>query len=136
MRRGDRRDATGPGHRDLSRRQFAVAFAILLAAALLRGLFPAADPPWNPTVGIVWHDEGAWVHNARNKALFGAWSPGRVEPDVHRAGVHRPRVRCRSRRFGVGVRQARLVPEIARAGSRSSLLALGRGRHRRARAPA
>ena len=49
---------------------------ILLAAALLRGVFPTADPPWQSTVGIVWHDEGAWVHNARNMALFGAMGPG------------------------------------------------------------
>ena len=25
------------------------------------------------SVGIVWHDEGAWVHNARNRALWGTW---------------------------------------------------------------
>ena len=78
---------------DLSPRAFAVALLVALAvAALLRGLFPAADPPWNPTVGVVWHDEGAWVHNARNKALFGAWSPGQMESDVYRAGVHRARI--------------------------------------------
>ena len=53
---------------------------MLAVAALLRGLFPAADPPWNPTVGIVWHDEGAWVHNARNRALFGAWSQDAWNP--------------------------------------------------------
>jgi len=60
---------------DLSARSFRLWLAVILVvAALVRGLFPAADPPWNPTVGVVWHDEGAWVHNARNKALFGAWS--------------------------------------------------------------
>ena len=66
---------------DISPRAFAVTLLLALAvAALLRGLFPAADPPWNPTVGVVWHDEGAWVHNARNKALFGAWSQDKWNP--------------------------------------------------------
>ena len=69
-------------------------------ASLCARVFPAADPPWNTTVGIVWHDEGAWVHNARNKALFGAWTQGRLEPDVHRAGLHRPRVRVVRDRSG------------------------------------
>ena len=44
---------------------------IAVVALALRLVFPTADPPWETTVGIVWHDEGAWVHNARNKALFG-----------------------------------------------------------------
>jgi hypothetical protein len=44
------------------------------------GLFPAADPPWRSTVGVVWHDEGAWVHNARNKALFGDWRQDEWNP--------------------------------------------------------
>ena len=46
---------------------------VLGLAAALRGVFPTADPPWQTSVGVVWHDEGAWVHNARNKALFGSW---------------------------------------------------------------
>ena len=55
-------------------RRFALMlFAVLALAVMLRGLFPAADPPWRSPVGAVWHDEGAWVHNARNKALFGQW---------------------------------------------------------------
>ncbi|MEP6917729.1 MAG: hypothetical protein ABJC89_18920, partial [Acidobacteriota bacterium] len=63
---------TGP-QPDLSPRAYAAGLiAVLSVAALLRAIYPAADPPWNPTVGIVWHDEGAWVHNARNRALFGA----------------------------------------------------------------
>ena len=43
---------------------------IALLALALRTIYPAADPPWRTTVGVVWHDEGAWVHNARNKALL------------------------------------------------------------------
>ncbi len=96
---------------DLSRRTFVLALLILLAAGgVLRGLFPAADPPWNPTVGIVWHDEGAWVHNARNKALFGAWSLDQWNP-VYIAPVFTALEYASFRTFGVGVRQARLVPE-------------------------
>jgi 4-amino-4-deoxy-L-arabinose transferase-like glycosyltransferase len=85
--------------------------AVLGIGALLRGLFPAADPPWNPTVGVVWHDEGAWVHNARNKALFGAWSLDKWNP-VYIAPVFTALEYASFRAFGVGVRQARLVPEL------------------------
>jgi 4-amino-4-deoxy-L-arabinose transferase-like glycosyltransferase len=84
--------------------------AVLALAAVLRGLFPAADPPWNPTVGIVWHDEGAWVHNARNKALFGAWSLDAWNP-MFIAPVFTALEYGSFSVFGVGVRQARLPPE-------------------------
>ena len=84
---------------------------IFLVAALLRGLFPAADPPTNPTSGIVWHDEGAWVHNARNKAMFGAWSLDSWNP-MYIAPVFTGLEYLSFRSFGVGVRQARLVPEV------------------------
>ncbi len=61
--------------------RFAASLALIIVlAALLRGVFPYADPPWTTTVGIVWHDEGAWVHNARNKALFGRWSEDAWNP--------------------------------------------------------
>lgn len=89
----------------------ATLLCILLGAALLRGLFPAADPPTNPTSGIVWHDEGAWVHNARNKALFGAWSLDAWNP-MYIAPVYTGLEYLSFRAFGVGVRQARLVPEV------------------------
>jgi 4-amino-4-deoxy-L-arabinose transferase-like glycosyltransferase len=96
---------------DMTRRRFAIALlAIVAAAATLRGLFPAADPPWNPPVGVVWHDEGAWVHNARNKALFGAWSQDRWNP-MYIAPVFTGLEYGSFKAFGVGVRQARLVPE-------------------------
>ncbi len=92
--------------------RFAAALlCILTVAALLRGLFPAADPPTNPTSGIVWHDEGAWVHNARNKALFGAWSLDAWNP-MYIAPVFTGLEYLSFRTFGVGVRQARLVPEV------------------------
>jgi len=97
---------------DMSRGVFGwLLIAILAIAALLRGLFPAADPPWNPSVGIVWHDEGAWVHNARNRALFGAWSLDKWNP-MYIAPVFTGLEYASFRSFGVGVRQARLVPEL------------------------
>src|SRR5436190_9174608 len=85
--------------------------AILLLGALLRTLFPAADPPWNPSVGVVWHDEGAWVHNARNKVLFGAWSFDAWNP-MFLAPVFTGLEYGAFELFGVGVRQARLVSEL------------------------
>ena len=96
---------------------------ILIVAALLRGLFPSADPPWRSTVGVVWHDEGAWVHNARNKALFGAWRQDEWNP-VFIAPVFTALEYVSFAAFGVGVRQARLVSEVAGVLS-VLLLALG-----------
>lgn len=98
--------------RELTRREFGAWLAIVLAiAALMRGLFPAADPPWNPSVGIVWHDEGAWVHNARNRALFGSWIQDEWNP-LYIAPVFTALEYASFAAFGVGVRQARLVPEV------------------------
>jgi hypothetical protein len=86
--------------------------AIALVALVLRGLFPAADAPWRSTVGVVWHDEGAWVHNARNKALYGEWRQDEWNP-VFIAPVFTALEYAAFRAFGVGVRQARLVSELA-----------------------
>ncbi|CAN5758879.1 hypothetical protein BH18ACI5_BH18ACI5_00050 [soil metagenome] len=98
--------------RDLAPRTFAASLLLVLVlAAVLRGMFPVADPPWHTTVGIVWHDEGAWVHNARNKALFGAWSQDAWNP-MYIAPVFTALEYASFRRFGVGLWQARLVPEI------------------------
>jgi 4-amino-4-deoxy-L-arabinose transferase-like glycosyltransferase len=105
------------------RRFRAALAAIVLIAAVLRGLFPAADPPWRTTVGVVWHDEGAWVHNARNKALFGAWQQDAWNP-VFIAPVFTGLEYLSFATFGVGVRQARLVSEAAGILS-VMLLALG-----------
>ncbi len=97
---------------DLSPRAFRLGLvAVLLVAASLRGLFPAADPPWTTTVGIVWHDEGAWVHNARNRALFGSWTLDAWNP-MYIAPVFTGLEYASFQAFGVGVRQARLVPEL------------------------
>ena len=97
--------------------------AILLVALALRASFPAADPPWRSTVGVVWHDEGAWTHNARNKALFGAWRQDEWNP-MYIAPVFTALEYASFSAFGVGVRQARLVSELAGFAS-VLLLALG-----------
>ena len=47
--------------------------AVASIAVAARAMWLTADPPSDPTVGIVWHDEGAWVHSARNKAIWGEW---------------------------------------------------------------
>jgi 4-amino-4-deoxy-L-arabinose transferase-like glycosyltransferase len=96
---------------------------ILLAAAVLRALYPTADPPWRATVGVVWHDEGAWTHNARNKALFGAWRQDGWNP-VYIAPVFTALEYGSFAAFGVGLAQARLVSEAAGVIS-VLLLALG-----------
>ena len=94
-------------------RRFAAALlAIALLALALRVIFPAADPPWRPTVGVVWHDEGAWTHNARNKALFGAWRLDDWNP-LYIAPVFTALEYASFEAFGVGVRQARLVSQLA-----------------------
>jgi 4-amino-4-deoxy-L-arabinose transferase-like glycosyltransferase len=98
----------------LSAWRFAVVLAaIMLLAVTLRMAFPLADPPWFSPVGVVWHDEGAWVHNARNRALTGAWqvdgdrwNPIYVTPVL--TGLEYASFRA----FGVGLWQARLVSEI------------------------
>ena len=105
------------------RRFGAALVAIILLALALRTIFPAADPPWRSTVGVVWHDEGAWVHNARNKALFGAWRQDEWNP-VFIAPVFTGLEYVSFAAFGVGVRQARLVSELAGVAS-VILLALG-----------
>jgi 4-amino-4-deoxy-L-arabinose transferase-like glycosyltransferase len=94
-------------------RQFTVwLVAIALLSLALRGAFPTADPPWVTTVGVVWHDEGAWVHNARNKALFDRWSEDQWNP-MYIAPVFTGLEYVSFALFGVGVWQARLVSEVA-----------------------
>jgi 4-amino-4-deoxy-L-arabinose transferase-like glycosyltransferase len=105
-------------------RRFGPAMLVIALLALtVRTIFPAADPPWRTTAGVVWHDEGAWVHNARNKALFGAWHEDEWNP-IFVAPVFTGLEYASFEAFGVGVRQARLVCEIAGWAS-VLLLALG-----------
>jgi 4-amino-4-deoxy-L-arabinose transferase-like glycosyltransferase len=102
-----------------------LAWLLLIAvvALALRLLFPTADPPWSTTVGVVWHDEGAWVHNARNRALFGAWTLDQWNP-MYIAPVFTALEYASFAVFGVGVWQARLVSELTGFAS-VLLLALG-----------
>jgi 4-amino-4-deoxy-L-arabinose transferase-like glycosyltransferase len=94
-------------------RSFAIWMFVIAAGALaLRTIFPTADPPWESTVGVVWHDEGAWVHNARNKALFGEWRQDNWNP-MYIAPVFTGLEYVSFAAFGVGVWQARLVSEMA-----------------------
>ena len=109
---------------DLSPRTFRLWLAgILAVAALLRGLYPVSDPPSQPTVGIVWHDEGAWTHNARNKALFGAWSQDAWNP-IYIAPVFTALEYVSFETFGVGLWQAR-APSMLLGWISVLLLALG-----------
>ena len=105
-------------------KRFAPALlGVIAVAALLRLLFPLVDPPWHPTVGIVWHDEGAWTHNARNRALWGVWGLDAWNP-MYIAPVFTGLEYVSFSLFGVGLWQARLVSEIAGIAS-VLLLALG-----------
>ena len=66
----------------MTRSRFAASLtAILLLAIALRGLFPAADPPWRSTVGVVWHDEGAWVHDIHFRGLTFAHANWLLAPE-------------------------------------------------------
>jgi 4-amino-4-deoxy-L-arabinose transferase-like glycosyltransferase len=91
--------------------RWAAWLAIAILAALLRGLYPTADPPWRTTVGVVWHDEGAWTHNARNRALWGAWRTDNWNP-LYVAPVFTGLEYASFATFGVGTWQARLVPMV------------------------
>ena len=100
--------SAAPGRQSPSRR-WAAWLAIAVLAALLRGLYPTADPPWRATVGVVWHDEGAWTHNARNRALWGTWRTDDWNP-LYVAPVFTGLEYAAFATFGVGTWQARLVP--------------------------
>jgi 4-amino-4-deoxy-L-arabinose transferase-like glycosyltransferase len=105
------------------RRFVPLLLLIVCAGALLRTVWLRADPPWYPTVGVIWHDEGAWVHNARNEALFGAWRQDAWNP-MYVAPVFTAAEYASFEVFGVGTWQARLVSALA--GTLSvALLALG-----------
>jgi 4-amino-4-deoxy-L-arabinose transferase-like glycosyltransferase len=95
----------------------------MAVAMALRAFFPTADPPWHTTVGVVWHDEGAWVHNARNRALWGVWSLDAWNP-MYVAPVFTLLEYLSFSVFGVGLWQARLVSMVAGVAS-VALLALG-----------
>jgi 4-amino-4-deoxy-L-arabinose transferase-like glycosyltransferase len=95
---------------DLSLRHFLAGLAVILAlATALRVTWPTADPPWGPAVGVTWHDEGPWVHNARNKALWGVWRTDAWNP-MYLAPVFTALEYAAMELFGVGQWQVRTVP--------------------------
>jgi hypothetical protein len=89
-------------------RYLAIALVILLVGGTLRTLWLRADPP-TTSVGIVWHDEGPWTHNARNRALWGVWRTDSWNP-VFIAPVFTALEYGAFEAFGVGTWQARTVP--------------------------
>lgn len=94
------------------RRFWAVAALVIISAVTLRGLWLTADPPPVEQVGVVWHDEGAWTHNARNQALLGVWRTDAWNP-VFIAPVFTGLEYASFSVFGVGTWQARLVPVVS-----------------------
>ncbi len=93
----------------MSRRTWIIAVLAILGVGLtLRTLWLRADPPVT-SVGIVWHDEGAWTHNARNLALWGTSRTDNWNP-VYIAPVFTALEYGSFAMFGVGTWQARVVP--------------------------
>jgi hypothetical protein len=93
----------------MSREKYlAYGILILVAAAFLRTIWMRADPPTG-SVGIVWHDEGAWTHNARNRVLWGEWRTDNWNP-VFVAPVFTALEYAAFETLGVGTWQARTVP--------------------------
>jgi 4-amino-4-deoxy-L-arabinose transferase-like glycosyltransferase len=90
-------------------RVLAGVLAALALGAVLRVAWLTADPPAHATLGIVWHDEGAWVHNARNRALWGTWRTDNWNP-IFIAPVFTVLEYGAFQLFGVGTWQARVVP--------------------------
>ena len=95
-------------------RLVAAVLTVVAIAAAMRFLFPLADPPWRRLtwVGVFWHDEGAWVHNARNQVLFGSWRLDQWNP-MYLAPVFNALEFASFAAFGVGTWQARLVSQLA-----------------------
>ena len=93
------------------RRVLALSLLILMVGAGLRTMWLRADPP-TTSVGIVWHDEGAWVHNARNMALWGTWQTDAWNP-IYIAPVFTVLEYGAFEAFGVGTWQARMVPVVS-----------------------
>ena len=87
---------------------------ILVIAGALRSLWLTADPASGTATnaGVVWHDEGAWVHNARNQALWGAWRTDEWNP-MFIAPVFTGLEAAAFNAFGVGTWQARVVPAVS-----------------------
>jgi 4-amino-4-deoxy-L-arabinose transferase-like glycosyltransferase len=87
----------------------ATAVGIVVVGTALRTMWLRSDPPAYRPIGIIWHDEGAWAHNARNRALFGTWRTDNWNP-VFVTPVFTALEYATFRVAGVGTWQARLVP--------------------------
>ena len=96
----------------LGRSFIPVLLIVLAVAAAVRCAWLTADPPTSPPVGIVWHDEGAWVHNARNRVLWGVWRTDEWNP-VFVTPVFTALEYGAFRALGVGTWQARTVPVVS-----------------------
>ncbi|HYN09488.1 MAG TPA: glycosyltransferase family 39 protein [Vicinamibacterales bacterium] len=106
----------------MTRRAFVAGLlAALVVGTVLRTLWLRADPPTSG-VGIVWHDEGAWVHNARNGALWDVWRTDEWNP-VFIAPVFTALEYAAFEAFGVGTWQARVVPVLSGLGAMAMLIA-------------
>ena len=77
----------------------------------LRFAFPTADPPSISSIGTPWIDEGSWVHNARNKVLFGEWRIDDWNP-VFTSLTFTGFEYLIFKLFGIGTFQARLVSMV------------------------
>ena len=99
----------------MTRQRYVAWLVLILAvASTLRFVWLRADPPTVDVVGvgIVWHDEGAWTHNARNRALWGTWTTDEWNP-VYVAPVFTALEYASFRELGVGLWQARVVPALS-----------------------
>lgn len=92
-----------------TRRFLAAVLVVVAIGTTMRALWLTADPPSRGRVGVVWHDEGPWTHNARNRALWGVWRTDAWNP-VFIAPVFTAFEYVAFRGFGVGTWQARTVP--------------------------
>ena len=90
----------------------ASAIAIVTLGAALRIAWLRSDPPAHRPIGIIWHDEGAWTHNARNRALWGVWRTDNWNP-VFVTPVFTALEFGAFELFGVGTWQARTVPVLS-----------------------
>jgi len=95
----------------MTTRRFFLLFFLFLLFLLLRLPYLTADPP--PVFSIdFFGDEGCWVHNVRNKVLFGSW----LLDDINMAYLISPTY-CFTlylflKIFGSGILQARLVSVV------------------------
>jgi 4-amino-4-deoxy-L-arabinose transferase-like glycosyltransferase len=107
-------------------RRFAIGLlAALVLGGILRVAWLTSDPPTHAPVGIVWHDEGPWVHNARNRVLWGTWRTDNWNP-VFIAPVFTGLEFVAFSAAGVGTWQARTVP-VASGLAAIALLGVGLG---------